>query len=374
MGVPPVVLLSRLAALGAAVPLARSALVWAASITVLVAALAALSQRDVQRVLGWSTVSQLGMALVSAALGAYTTAVFQLAAHAVLKALLVLAMGSVSLALRGERSLEHMGGLRKRLPWTHAAFLIGGVWLALLPVFAAGRSFWVIEHPGGLALAVITGLGVALTGTYLARLYLLVFGGRLRAPLLLQRELRESDASILFPLAMLALLSFLVLFIFALPDFIGRWLGIEQANSLRYYLEPAIPSPERFSAASVLLSALLALAGVGVGALFFRRARRLPPRPLVPLAPVLRWVERGYRLDALCAALLGRPVQALARWLDRVVESAALDRGAVEGPGRLLVALSERGLRYAQSGWVQSYLLAMLVGALVLLAWLVRGL
>src|SRR5690348_226552 len=103
--------------------------------TLLMAGLIALVQTDIKRVIAYSTMSQIGYMFLGAGLGAYANAMFLLMAHAFFKALLFLAAGIVIHALAGEQDMRRMGGLRRLMPLTFWAFLVGSLSLAGIPPF-----------------------------------------------------------------------------------------------------------------------------------------------------------------------------------------------------------------------------------------------
>ena len=152
--------------------------------TLLVAGLIALVQVDIKRVIAYSTMSQIGYMFVGAGIGAYSAAMFHLMAHAFFKALLFLAAGIIIHALSGEQDMRRMGGLRKVLPHTRTAFLIGSLALVGLPplagffskdaiidaTLARGDWFGYLLFAGCL-------VGTFLTGLYAFRLYFIVFYG-----------------------------------------------------------------------------------------------------------------------------------------------------------------------------------------------------
>ncbi|MGK7295736.1 MAG: NADH-quinone oxidoreductase subunit L, partial [Candidatus Wenzhouxiangella sp. M2_3B_020] len=117
--------------------------------TLLIAGLSALAQRDIKRVLAYSTISQIGYMFVALGLGAWSAAIFHLMTHAFFKALLFLGAGLVIRHLHGEHDVARMGGLRRTMPWTAAAFTIGAASLAALPLVTAG--FWSKEAVLGAA-------------------------------------------------------------------------------------------------------------------------------------------------------------------------------------------------------------------------------
>src|SRR5918997_223357 len=120
-------------------PVAMATVAWVGGVTALFAAMIGLVQNDIKRVLAYSTVSQLGYMFMACGIGAYTAAIFHLMTHAFFKALLFLAAGSVIHALSGEQDIRKMGGLKDRIPWTHALFLIGT--LAIAGIFPLS-GFW----------------------------------------------------------------------------------------------------------------------------------------------------------------------------------------------------------------------------------------
>ena len=149
--------------------------------TALFAALIALVQNDIKKVLAYSTISQLGFMLAALGSGAYTAGLFHLFTHAFFKALLFLGSGAVIVACHSN-DIWRMGGLRKHLPFTHFAFLMGCLALAGVPPFA---GFWskdeimagVSHHP---AILVMLGCAAVLTAFYVTRMYCIAFLGSYR--------------------------------------------------------------------------------------------------------------------------------------------------------------------------------------------------
>ncbi len=378
-----VYLIARMAFLYEMAPGAQATLIWIGIGTAFLGASIALAQRDIERVLAWSTVSQLGFVWVAVGVTSYTAALFHLISHAFFKALLVLAAGSVVVALGRERRLERMGGLRGPMPWTHATFLIGAWALAGLP--PTSGFFSRDEILGGLFRAELYGaewvfaLGVvaaAMTSFYAARLYLLVFDGPSRASYSVGRGVREQNASMVFPLVVLS--GFAVLGgIFGLPDTWGAWIfGVERSNSLHYFLVPVTGEADPEPADLVALAASLAAAfgGVAVAVALYRRHLRLSRRWLFRLVPLQRALVEGLWIDALYERSLVRPLRGLSHGLvARTLDARWIDAGLFGGAARAVHALADRWIKRSQTGLVQSYVFAMLVGVLALLAWLIGG-
>src|SRR5262249_8672279 len=122
-------------------------------LTLLIAGTIGLAVTDLKRVIAYSTMSQIGYMVMGAAAGAYSAAMFHLMTHAFFKALLFMAAGSLIGAMAGNQSLDRMSGFRKALPFTFAAFIIGGLALSGLPPFSGWLSkddiIAVLDNPGG---------------------------------------------------------------------------------------------------------------------------------------------------------------------------------------------------------------------------------
>ena len=179
--------------------------------TALFAATIGLVQTDIKRVLAYSTVSQLGYMFLGCGIGAYTAAIFHLMTHAFFKALLFLTAGSVIHALGGEQDIRKMGGLKSKIPTTHAVFLIGT--LAIAGIFPLA-GFWskdeIMAHAfvhHHYVLYAMAAVGAFLTAFYMFRLTYLTFYGPSRVDHHTAEHIHESPAIMLGPLVVLAGLS-----------------------------------------------------------------------------------------------------------------------------------------------------------------------
>ena len=183
-------------------------------LTTIVGACLAFVQRDIKRVLAYSTISQLGYMVMALGVGAWTAAVFHLFTHAFFKACLFLGSGSVAHAVHGFDMKSDMGGLRRRMPHTYRTFMIGTIALAGLPPLA---GFWskdeILVGTGGWGLlggtggngayTLMLGMGMltaALTAAYMTRCVYLTFFGEFRG----HGEPHESGRLITVPLWILA--------------------------------------------------------------------------------------------------------------------------------------------------------------------------
>jgi len=334
-----------------------------ASITMLIAALLALVQDDIKRVLAYSTVSQLAYMMAGLGVGGYSAGVFHLFTHAFFKALLFLAAGAVIHAVHSN-DMSEMGGLARAMPVTFGTFLVGALALAGI---APLSGFWSKDEIltdawkagfGGGVEGLATSRGVAqvvfvagmvtafLTALYVARMLWLTFGAAYRG----QGHPHEAEAGILFPLVVLAVGA-------ALAGFVG--LG---DNSISTWIQtPLLPSegPATLNLGLIVAATAVALLGLLLGTALYRRG--LPEREYLERLPLV-WttLQHKYYLDDLYERGLVRAVAgALAPatyWFDqRLVD------GAVNGAGLGTRRLA-RGLRYVQSGQAQWYAAALFLG------------
>ena len=182
-----VYLIARTHVLFTLAPAALTVVAVVGAATLLLAGFSALAQRDIKRVLAYSTISQIGYMFLALGVGAWTAAMFHLMIHAFFKALLFLGAGAVIHALNGEQDMFKMGGLRRQMPLTFWTFLIGSASLAALPLITAGfyskdliiwQAFASVR--GGPWLWAAALAGALLTALYTFRMVFLTFDGPLR--------------------------------------------------------------------------------------------------------------------------------------------------------------------------------------------------
>ena len=330
--------LARLLPLVASAPAARATLAVLASITMLGAALAALAQDDLKRVLAWSTISQVAYLLAAIAvtppeLGP-APSVLHLLSHAGFKALLFLAAGALAHQVH-TTSLAGLAGSWRRAPLVAITFTIGLASLAGLPPLS---GFWskeavlgAAEEGGGWtgAMVLVVGLVTGLvTAAYATRTWLLVVPGARTEPI------EPVPPAMLAPLLLLAV-----------PAAAGGLL----------LLGPVVPGEVHLSGVTAGLAAGLSVMGVAGAVLAARSARELHP--------LLRRVfAAGFGVDAATRAIVVRPVTTLARLV------AAGDRDVVDAYVRAAAASARgagRALRRTQTGGVTGYLTWLAVGAVV---------
>jgi NADH-quinone oxidoreductase subunit L len=342
----------------------RTTIAVVGGVTAFVAATIACSQKDIKKVLAFSTISQIGYMVLAVGVGAYSAAIFLMICHAFFKALLFLGSGSVIHSLNGEQDLRKMGGLQKYLPLTFPTFLIGWLTISGVPPFAA---FWskgdvlvnVFEYSKLLwLLGVLTAL---LTAYYMSRLFVLTFRGNERFREATEgHDPHESPWVMTAPLVALAALS-VIGGILDLP-----WV---HRDSLQGFLNPTFGFIPAIGHASGLAQTGLAVVDVAVAAFgilaaftIWRAGAEQPKYESAFLEDVWHW-------DHVYDATIGRPLTRASQFGDDVIEPDVID-GAVQGLA-LSVRRSADGLRKVQSGFVRQYALATALGLAVIVVYLV---
>src|SRR5487761_2236282 len=333
-------------------------------VTAFVAATVATAQKDIKKVLAFSTVSQIGYMVLAVGVGAYSAAIFLMISHAFFKALLFLGSGSVIHSLNGEQDLRKMGGLAKYLPLTFPTFLIGWLTIAGIPPFA---GFWskgdvltnVFAHNKPLwVLGILTAI---LTAYYMTRLFILTFRGSERfREVTHQHDPHESPLAMTAPLVVLAILSV-----------VGGALDLPWAHgfSLTHFLSPTFGYVAPSAAQSTTLQTGLALVDVAAAAIGLFAAFTIWRNTVESATFERPFFEHVWRWDDAYDAVLARPLEHLAQVSNDVVENRIID-GAVEGLGGS-VQRSGEGIRKLQAGMVRQYALAMVLGLTVIVVYLV---
>jgi NADH-quinone oxidoreductase subunit L len=350
-----------------------------AAITMLMAALMAMVQDDIKRVLAYSTISQLAYMIAGLSMGeaGYTAGLFHLFTHAFFKALLFLGAGSVIHAVH-TNNMSEMGGLKRFMPVTFWTFAIGSAALAGIPPFA---GFWSKDeiistafHQGKYALWAVAAVTAILTAFYMMRAVLLTFYGAYRG----DAHPHESSPTITVPLIALASLTVVVGFLNATALNIHEFTDWVHIGAVEH---------EPFNYGFAALSVIGAVLGLAAGYRLYSRWRER--EPLRALGPGYTLLEHKFYLDDLYWYGIVRPIRdnvsAGVYWFNQHVIDAfvngaatgarrasgvvnAFDRdvvdGAVNGLGRTTGALGGV-LRYLQSGNVQRYAAFLFTGVII---------
>src|SRR6059036_1039546 len=295
--------------------------VWIGVTTALMAALIAIAQADIKRILAYSTMSQLGLMMVSLGVGGVAAGIMHLLAHGFFKALLFLGAGSVIHGCHHEQDIRKMGSLRRLMPATFLTYAVGMMALSGVPLFFSGG--WTKEEilhatahwpksqvPYYLILA-----GVILTALYMTRQIIYVFFGKPRAA---AERSHESPRVMTIPLIVLALCTifFSVVLTPAWPWLHGFLTGEPVHFDITHLIQPML-----------FVSLVLVSSGVGVGYWIYRKAgvqnedRAAEIDPLEYAQPALfrflankMWIDELYDRTVIAFSWMGAR---LSEWMDR---------------------------------------------------------
>ncbi|KQS41243.1 NADH-quinone oxidoreductase subunit L [Pedobacter sp. Leaf194] len=337
--------------------------------TALVAAIIALTQTDIKKVLAYSTVSQLGYMFLGLGVGAYTGSFFHVLTHAFFKALLFLGAGSVIHAMHHEQDMRHMGGLRKKLPVTFLTMMIGTIAIAGLPPFSGFFSKDEILANAFQYSPILWGIGVFtafLTSFYMFRMMFLTFSGKYRGTHHAESHVHESPKAMTIPLIILAILAAIggainIPHVFGGNEWLAHWLtgaGVAQHElALSHSTEFTLMG---VSVVAAIIALLYAYARYVKGA-------RVPVADEANRSALAKLSYNKFYLDEIYDFIITKPLDAFSRFFYRIIDTKFID-GIVNGLGWSTNEAS-KGVRLLQSGNVGFYIFMMVAGIIALLAY-----
>ena len=398
--------------------------------TAFVAATIGLVQTDIKRVIAYSTMSQLGYMFVAAGVGMYSAAMFHLLTHAFFKAMLFLGAGSVIHAMHHEQDMMNYGGLRKKIPYTFAAMMIGTlaitgvgipVWIITLgdiPIGFAGfqskdaivESAFAAGSMYGFWMLVIAAL---FTSFYSWRLMFLTFYGEARGNKHTHEHAHESPVVMLIPLGVLAIGSVLAGMVwyssfFGHTDKVATFYGIPYAEAGAHGEEKVEGAEEAHGAAEaegkaehhyvftgqpgegalyiapdntllddahkvpywVKTSPFAAmLIGFFFAWLFYIKNPSLPGRLAVNQKWLFLFLKNKWYFDEIYDFIFVQPSKALGRFLWKRGDGSVID-GGLNGIAMGIIPFFTRLAGRAQSGYIFTYAFAMVIGIAVLVTWM----
>ena len=399
--------------------------------TAFVAATIGLVQTDIKRVIAYSTMSQLGYMFVAAGVGMYSAAMFHLLTHAFFKAMLFLGAGSVIHAMHHEQDMTNYGGLRKKIPYTFAAMMIG-----TLAITGVGIPVWILkfgEIPIGFAgfqskdaivesafaagsmygfwMLVIAAL---FTSFYSWRLMFLTFYGEARGDKHTHEHAHESPMVMLLPLGVLALGAMLAGMVwyssfFGHTDKVAKFYGIPYAEAAahgedkvegaetshgdaateggkaeHHYVFAGKPGEGALYIAPdntllddahkvpywVKTSPFAAmLIGFFFAWLFYIKNPSLPGRLAVNQKHLYQFFLNKWYFDELYDFLFVQPAKAIGRFLWKQGDGRVID-GGLNGLAMGIIPFFTRLAGKAQSGYIFTYAFAMVIGIAILVTWM----
>ena len=358
-------------------PFTLSVIIIIGSVTALLAALIALTQNDIKKVLAYSTVSQLGYMFAAIGASAYTAAMFHVTTHAFFKALLFLGAGSVIHAMSGEQDMRKMGGLRGTLKITFITMLIGTMAITGVPLlsgfFSKDEILLSVFDTNTFAF-ILLAITTVLTSIYMFRMLFMTFYGHFRGTHEQEHHLHESPTSMTAPLMVLAVLSVVGGFI-GLPHITGA------THALHHFLEPVYALNTRLmshhpdTTTEILVAGAAFLALVTVVYFAYRRwaAQRVEKEIQLSTKPV--WYKASFNkfyVDELYQNAIVKPVMSLSNGFYLWIDNMLVD-GTVNGLGRLAMFTST-GLKQLQTGNIGFYVLVMVLGVVgMLFYYVVKG-
>lgn len=368
--------------------------------TTIIGGLLAFVQTDLKKVLAYSTISQLGYMVMALGVGAWTAGVFHLFTHAFFKACLFLGAGSVSHACHHTFDMREMGGLRKKMPVTHATFLIAT--LALAGIFPLA-GFWSKDEilagaangqENAYTIMLIFGLITAfLTAAYMGRAYWMTFWGKYRG----HAHPHESPKVITVPLVILAACAVVLGFTNFPKSFFGFKLPGSVTTRFEHFVEPTFAFPPiqhaEFTPWLAIASTILAAGGLFIAYQYFEKNRG--PHGLTSRSKIAHagytFLENKYYLDNLYTGVIAGgttgPIARAANWFNQNIIDGVVNGigngarkvagvvyvfadqiiidGAVNGSGQGSEGAGQL-LRKIQTGKVQQYASILFAGAVVL--------
>ncbi|WP_184544395.1 NADH-quinone oxidoreductase subunit L [Mucilaginibacter sp. FT3.2] len=346
--------------------------------TALFAALIALTQTDIKKVLAYSTVSQLGYMFLGLGVGAYTGAFFHVLTHAFFKALLFLGAGSVIHAMGGEQDMRKMGGLKGKIKITFGTMLIGTIAISGIPPFSGFFSKDEIlahAYAHSTTFYVIGVFTAMLTSFYMFRMMYLTFWGKFRGTHEQEHHVHESPASMTIPLVVLAILS-IVGGLIGVPEVLGGH------HELAHYLAPVfkdsaavLPSAELSSSTEWILmgvSVTVALIALVYAYIKYVQNGSLPVADTEERPALTSLSYHKFYVDELYDFLIRKPLDFLSTFFYNVIDKMGID-GLVNGLGKGTIETS-KGLRLLQTGNVGFYIFVMVLGIIAVLLYSVFGL
>lgn len=351
--------------------------------TALIAAITALTQYDLKRVLAYSTVSQLGYMFMSLgaagggeglAIHAVTFAMFHMFTHAFFKAVLFLSAGSVMHSMGDVIDMRRFSGLRKALPITHITFLCGALALAGFPLLS---GFWSKDEilavlaeasKGGknatayqwiLLVALLASL---MTAFYTFRAYFMTFWGPEKFPEEAGHHPHDAPPAMAGPLAILAVAAVAIGFI----------TGPFHLYSHYLHHTPGLPEGHEFhpNMAMMIISSVLAIAGIGIAYVMYVVSPGIPQAMKQNMSIPFKLSHEGLYIDWFGYKFVANPLRVFAHiceFFDRWVVDTIVDCvGFIPG-------LFGSIIRPIQNGMVQNYAAVMAIGLVVCLISVLRA-
>ena len=364
-------------------------IVFIGATTAFFAATIGLVQNDIKRVIAYSTCSQLGYMFVAAGVGAYPVAMFHLLTHAFFKAMLFLGAGSVIHAMHHEQDMRNYGNLRKKIPYTFAAMMIGtlaitGVGIPLtgwigFAGFASKDAVIESAFAGGTGVSmyayIMLVIAALFTSFYSWRLIFMTFYGKERGDHHSHEHAHESPMVMVIPLAVLAL-GAIFAGMYWYEDFFGKVKHIEEWFGASIYMNHDtnhVIHDAHYVPTWVKLSPFVAMVLGFVSAwVFYIKNTDLPKKLAAQQHHLYYFLLNKWYFDELYDVIFFRPAMWLGTILWKKGDGSIID-GALNGLAMTIVPWFTKLVGRAQSGYLFHYAFAMFVGLSAIITWFAIG-
>ena len=366
------------------------------AITCLSMGLIAIVQNDIKRVIAFCTLSQLGYMMAAQGAGAYEIGMFHLLTHAMFKALLFLAAGSVIIALHHEQDIRKMGGLKSKMPITYVCMLIGAWALAAIPPFSGFFSKDLIieavkytQVPGHMIAYYLILACAFVTSFYIFRMLFIVFHGKSRLSENIASHVKETGWSIRMPLILLSVFSIIIggaMFTSILAGQNGVF-----GNTILPYMQnfnhgevmsvTDLLSKEKYTSsiwAFILHSVYtlpfwLAISAVLSAYILYVIYPTIPKRLVkgkTGINLIYYILDKKYFIDGLYDVVFRQGTILLSKFCWYVIDMFIIDRMIVTGVSNVIYSLGSK-LRKFQRGYLFDYALVLIIGLVLITLWLI---
>ncbi len=365
-------MICRLAPVFTLAPISMDVVAWVGAATALFAATIGLVQRDIKKVLAYSTVSQLGYMFLGLGASGFAAGFFHVFTHAWFKALLFLGAGSVIHAMHHEQDLFKMGGLKSKMPltfWTMLAATLAIIGFPGTSGFASKDEILYLAYLKSPALWVIGVIAACCTAFYMLRLFTLAFLGEPRDHHAYDHA-HESPATMTMPLVVLAVGSLLAVWL-GWPKAFGGDFRIEEwlASAVTYGQLHGAHGEHGSAQLALTLASISTVLGLGFawfGYATYRKGLAVAEARAAKFPLVHRVLLNKYYVDEGVELVLLGPIRWFGNLLWKLFDVIIIDGVGVNLPGALARVAGDFTALF-QTGRVRNYALSMALGAAVLL-------
>lgn len=355
------------------IPIVLDVISWIGAATALMAAIIAVTQSDIKKVLAYSTVSQIGFMMCACGVGAFSSGMFHVFTHAFFKALLFLGSGAVIYCLHHEQNMFKMGGLKNKMPKTFWCFVVALLAISGFPMFSGFFSkdeiMWLAFNKPvtGQYLFGVLLVSATLTAFYMTRLVCLTFLSSDKTHEDPKHPIHDAPLIMIIPLAILSLCSIFVGYL-GLPHFMSH----DNARSFQLFVEKAVvaPKPAIFDEHTehLLMALTIGLTLISMILAYIMYVKneeaRMADKFKLSLKKLWEFSNNKFFIDELYEKLFLGPIRSFAHFLVDIIEKYVID-GLVKSVGILNYQTSVF-LKTVRGIELQSNVFLMILGFMVI--------